>query len=184
MIEVRKQIKAKKPNFIRQDAHKKDKLKAKWRKPKGLQSKMRLHKKGYSRSPSQGWRSPKTVRGLDASGLEVVHVARLQDLQNVTKDQGIIIQSTVGAKNKIALLKAAQEKNIRVLNLKPEEYIKLHEEKYKERQEKSKTKKKAKVVKAKEKKTVKKKDLDEELTEEERKMQEKKERDHELIHSE
>ena len=53
LLEFRKKIKAKKPNFIRQDAHKKGEIKKKWRRPKGLQSKMRLHKRGYRKSPSR-----------------------------------------------------------------------------------------------------------------------------------
>ena len=41
LLELRKKIKGKKPNFIRQDAHKHKRLARKWRKPKGIQSKMR-----------------------------------------------------------------------------------------------------------------------------------------------
>ena len=41
LLELRKRIKRKKPEFIRQDAHKKKSLESKWRKPKGLHSKMR-----------------------------------------------------------------------------------------------------------------------------------------------
>ena len=54
-------MKKKKPKFIRQDAHKKGRLAKKWRKPKGLQSKMRLCKKGYRKRISKGYKSPKEV---------------------------------------------------------------------------------------------------------------------------
>ena len=39
LLKLRKRIKKKKPRFVRQDSHKKPKLKKKWKKPKGLQSK-------------------------------------------------------------------------------------------------------------------------------------------------
>ena len=40
-LELRKKIKSKKPDFIRQDFHKK-RLKKKWKRPRGLHSKVRL----------------------------------------------------------------------------------------------------------------------------------------------
>lgn len=50
--------------FIRQDAHKKAKLKNLWRKPKGLHNKMRLQKKGYRRLPKVGMGTPNTEKNL------------------------------------------------------------------------------------------------------------------------
>ena len=47
-----------KPDFIRQDAHKKPKLGYKWRKPKGSDSKIRKHLKGYRVGVSVGWKKP------------------------------------------------------------------------------------------------------------------------------
>ena len=64
LLQLRKRIKAKKPNFVRQDSHKQKEVKKKWRKPKGMQSKMRLKKKGYRKSVSIGYGSPKKVNGF------------------------------------------------------------------------------------------------------------------------
>ena len=46
LLELRRAMKRKKPDFIRQDSHKKAGLGAKWRKPKGIHSKMRKKHKG------------------------------------------------------------------------------------------------------------------------------------------
>ena len=67
-LALRAQMKGKKPEFIRQDAHKKPGLGWKWRRPKGITSKMRLHLKGYRRIVKKGYRSPKDVRGLTKDG--------------------------------------------------------------------------------------------------------------------
>ena len=49
LLELKKKIKKKKPNFTRQETHKKSKLKKKWRRPKGIQSKLRLNKRAIKR---------------------------------------------------------------------------------------------------------------------------------------
>ena len=46
-LELRKKIKAKKPNFVSQDTHKRKRIRPRWRKPRGWHSKIRLHKIGY-----------------------------------------------------------------------------------------------------------------------------------------
>ena len=71
LLNIRKKIKSKKPFFFRQDAHKNLKLGDKWRKPKGLHSKMRLGFKGYRKSVSIGYGSPKITKNLHKSGLSV-----------------------------------------------------------------------------------------------------------------
>ena len=94
LLKIRKKMKAKKPNFIRQDAHKKAEISKKWRKARGLQSKMRLCKKGYRRSPSKGYRTPAAVRGLHESGVSAVVVYSKKDLEQI-KDEGAIIAASV-----------------------------------------------------------------------------------------
>ena len=92
-LSLRKVIKKKKPKYSRQDSHKKAKLGDKWRKPKGIQSKMRLHKRGYKRSPEVGFGSPKSVRGLSPEGFEIIHVNSLSDIGKITdvKRQAVLI---------------------------------------------------------------------------------------------
>ncbi|MBW2966047.1 50S ribosomal protein L32e [Candidatus Woesearchaeota archaeon] len=189
LLKLRKKIKAKKPNFIRQDAHKKAEISKKWRRPKGLHSKMRLHKKGYRKSPSKGYRAPAIIRGLHESGLLPVIIYSKKDIEQLDdKKEGAVIAKAVGIKKRIELINYTKEKGIRILNIKDidkfltkinERLKKRKEEKEKKQKEKEEKEKKKKIAKAK-----KKEDLAEKLTEEERKEKEKKEQDKLLIKKE
>lgn len=181
LLQLRKKIKEKKPDFIRQDAHKKAKIGYKWRRPKGIDSKMRLKLKGYRRSPSMGWGSPKKVRGLHKSGLKSVVIHSIKEIEklNPTKE-GIVIASGVGMKKRISFINKAKEKNIRILNIKNvQEYLENVAQKLKKRKKKRKDIKKRgeKVEKKKGKEKAKDKLEDKIKTEEEKKEEEKKEKD-------
>ena len=165
-------MRKKKPAFDRQDAHKKKRLGTKWRKPKGLHSKMRLQKRGYNKRISKGYRAPAVVRGLHSSGLVAVTVSTLKELDGVKKNQGVML-TKIGQKKKLVLLKKAIEKNIVVLNYKdPKKTIENIENEIKERKQKVKKEEKTeeKTIEKKleesdvDKKTKEKKELDKILT--------------------
>ena len=63
LLQVRKELKERKPEFIRQDNPKRKKLNYKWRKPKGIHSKMRHNRRGKRGSPSPGYGSPNEIKG-------------------------------------------------------------------------------------------------------------------------
>jgi large subunit ribosomal protein L32e len=183
MLNLRKQIKRRKPCFIRQDAQKIKEIEPKWRKPKGIHSKMRRKLRGHRKSPSPGYGSPKAVRGIDNSGLKPVRVSSTKDLDKIDpKKQGVILSATVGLRKKIEIIKKTIDKKIKILNLKdPARFLKDTEENMKKRKEakESKEKEKEKKVKEKEKKSAEKKKekLAEKLTDDEKKEKEKKEKD-------
>ena len=182
IITQRKEHKKKKPHFIQQDSHKKKGVPQKWRKPRGRHSKMRLQLRSYHRCPKVGWGSPGAVKGLHPKGLEIMMVHTLSELDHIDNTkQGIILGSGVGMKKKMALLEAAQSKNITLLNVKNiEEYKKQMEQKITARREKKNRREKTKEeVKAAKKKEV--KEEKKEATEKEKKEQEKKEKDKLLI---
>ena len=184
LLEIRKDLKSKKPNFVRQDAHKKPKLGNKWRKPKGIQSKMRLHRRGYRRSVSKGWKSPKEVRGLDKGGFMPIIVHTITQLNNIDKEtQSIIISSNIGQRKKIDLVKEALKLNLIITNFDASEYLKKVEEELKKKKQvkEEKDKKKEELKKKKQVKEDKKETIEEALTEEETKQQEKKDKDKMLI---
>ena len=113
----RKQIKSKKPDFLAQDTHKKKRIRQRWKRPRGLQSKVRLNKRGYRRGVSTGWRSPKSVRGLSPEGLIQVRVETLAQLEALDpKTQGAIVSGRVSIRTKKALYDAATAKKITILN--------------------------------------------------------------------
>ena len=103
--------------FIRQDymrhlkIGKKRKKLQKWRKPKGRHSKMREKRKGYPISPSIGYKSPRKV-------IPAKLINNMNELKNLKEKSAIIIAKKVGARKKMEIIKLAQEKNIRILNIK------------------------------------------------------------------
>ena len=171
--------KSRKPTFSRQDSHKKKRLGNKWRKPKGLQSKMRLQKKGYKVSVKTGYGTDKKTKGL-IKGLQKIIINNVKELATIDeKTQGIIISKSVGKKKKVEIIKEAEKKKIKVLSIKsPQDYIKQIEEKRKEVKEakKEKLEKKKKEVKKKEKKSIETK-VEKNMTEDEIKEKAKKEKD-------
>lgn len=119
--------------FTRQDSHKKPKLGDKWRRPKGLQSKMRLGKKGYPRSPSQGFGSNKAERGL-RSGLIPVIIENPAQLDALGKEHGVVIASGVGEKKRVEIVKTAEKKSLKILSIKDAAvYLKEAEEQFAKR---------------------------------------------------
>lgn len=172
----------KKTKFIRQDAHKKSRLGNKWRRPKGLHSKMRLGLKGYRKSISIGFGSPRKTRNLHSSGLKLIVIKSLKELEKInTKKECIAIAKTIGLKKKVEILKQAIKKNIKVVNIKDvNKFLKDVEEKIKKtKEEKEKLKKKKEVKKKEKEKAAEKKTIEEkvEKTDEEKKEEEKKEKD-------
>ncbi len=183
LMELRKQIKTKKPNFIREDAQRKE-VPAKWKRPVGIHSKVRHGFRGHIVKVKPGFGSPTLVKGLDRSGLIIVLVNNQNDLLNLTKQDGVILSSKLGTKKKVELIKKCIEKNIKILNLKdPQEYIKsienkLQQQKKNKQEIKQKKEEKAKEIEKKlEKKESKEEKLAEKVDQETKKEEDKKELD-------
>ncbi|MBW2993007.1 50S ribosomal protein L32e [Candidatus Woesearchaeota archaeon] len=183
LLELRKRIKKKKPVFVKQDAHKKTRLKKKWRKPRGRHSKIRLNIRGYRKGVRKGYGSPRAVYGMHSSGLKEIRISNINGFEKINpKEHGAVIASSVGIKKRIELLKKAKELGIDVLNFREiDKFLKDIEEKQKAKKEEKEKRRKAKETKKKEKekKAGEKKEekLAEKLTEEEKKEKEKKEKE-------
>ena len=80
----------KKPKFVRQDYTKKKALGAKWRRTKGLHSKIRERRAGHEKRASIGYGSPKKTRHLDSSGLRKVLISMKQKRSNSFDDQDAV----------------------------------------------------------------------------------------------
>lgn|SRR3989338_5897262 len=125
LLEVRKQLKERNPEFIRQDTHKRKKLEIKWKKPQGVHSKIRHRFKGRGKMPSPGYKSPIKVKGLHASGLRIVNIYSPTDLESIKKEsEGIIISKSVGMRKRLDILKEAKDHKINVLNINLDEHMK------------------------------------------------------------
>jgi len=117
LLELRKKIKSKKPDFIRYESWRYKRVKPNWRKPKGIDSKVRKKKKGWIKMPDIGYRSPKAVRGLHPSGFEEVIVYRPEDLEKLDPTKHAVrIAHTVGTRKRLAILEKAEELELVILN--------------------------------------------------------------------
>ena len=106
-----------KPQFNRQDYHKKKRVPTSWREPRGGLSKQRRGHKGKGPKVEAGFRTPEAVRGLHPSGFEEVRVHNVDDLEGVDGDtQAVRIASKVGARKRERIEEQAEDEGIRVLN--------------------------------------------------------------------
>ncbi len=178
LLAVRRASKKRKPTFQPQDSNKKPKFLARWRKPRGLQNKVRLGKRGHEVCPSPGYGAPRAVRGLSREGLVPVYVSTVAELAGIdAKTCGIVIASTVGTRKRIALYETAQKAGLTVLSVKDlGAALTALKEKVASSQKarKDAAKKKEEKKKAEEKKKKKKEEKKEEKTAEEKKEDEKK----------
>jgi len=133
-LALRQRHKSKKPKFRRQESWRYKRVSEVWRKPDGLDSKMRKKMRGWPKSAEIGYRGPRVARGLHPSGYEEVLVQTVDDLGKVDSEtQAIRIAHTVGMKKRAEISIRAGERGIRILNplpeVKPEEAEEVPKEK-------------------------------------------------------
>jgi len=117
LLKIRSRINKKRPHFKRFESWRFIRLKDQWRKPRGIDNKMRTEEKGWPKSVKIGYRGPAAVRGLHPSGYEEVMVWNPSDLAKINPETQVArIGGTVGGRKIEAILKKAEEYGIRVLN--------------------------------------------------------------------
>lgn len=117
-LELRKQIKGKKPKFVRQESWRYKRLKENWRRPRGIDNKMRRKIKGWPATVNAGYRGPRATRRLHPSGYQEVLVNNAREIEGIDSNtQAVRIAHTVGGRKRVEILVAASKKGIRVLNL-------------------------------------------------------------------
>lgn len=189
LLKAKQEAKRKRPLFKRTDAHKKKRLNKGWHKPKGIQNKMRLAKKGYRVTVKPGYGTPAALRGADRKGLKIVRVETLAQLEKLDPKTQAAELAAVGRKRKEELLAAASKKNITIVNLRVKAYqektkaiaqAKATEKKKAEEAAKAKAARQAKAAKDAEKKAAeesKKEEPQDEEAAKEQKEQERKEQE-------
>lgn len=177
-LQIRKALKKRKPRFLRSGAGLVKRVSKIWRRPSGLQTKIRLGRKSHRANVSPGWGSPNIVKGLHPSGLKEVLVANREQLAAVNpKSEGAVLVGTTGMKRRLELIKAAQQLNVTILNLNTKKFLENAEEQLKVRRERKKAKVAPKKVEPKKEEKKEPKQEEKPLTDEEKKELEKKEKD-------
>lgn len=121
-LALRQRMKRKKPRFRRQESWRYKRVTQVWRRPDGVDSKMRIKTKGWPKSAEIGYRGPKVARYLHPSGYHEVLVRNADDADKVNPEtQAIRIAHTVGARKRVEISARAREKGIHVLNLREKE---------------------------------------------------------------
>jgi large subunit ribosomal protein L32e len=117
LFKVRKVQKAKKPTFIRANGKQYKRLDTNWRRPRGLQGKMRCGIKSKGPVVQIGYGSPAAVKGLHPSGYYDVLVNTVADLDNINAaTEAVRISAKVGGRKKSMMEAKASELGLKVLN--------------------------------------------------------------------
>ena len=116
-LAIRKKLKRKKPDFVRQESWRYVRVKENWRRPRGIDSKMRKRVKGWPECPRVGYRGPRLARGLHPSGLKEVLVHRVEELEPLNPNEHAVrISARVGRLKRMQIFERAQELGLKVLN--------------------------------------------------------------------
>jgi large subunit ribosomal protein L32e len=139
-VKLRKRVKARKPEFQGQEVWRYKRIRDRWRRPRGVDSKMRQNVKGWPKTVNVGYGGPKTAKFLHPSGYKEVLVHNLSEIEGLDAEtQAIRIAHTVGGKKRLEMLTKAKEKGLHILN--PRELKEAKEEAVAETAEAEKEKK-------------------------------------------
>ncbi|KAI5149557.1 large subunit ribosomal protein L32e [Enteropsectra breve] len=118
LIVIKEQYK-KKPAFNRYHSDRYMRLKPSWRKPRGLDSKMRKKHSGVPVMPGKRYIKPAIIRGLLPCGLREVVIQNVNDLQALTslnRRYCATIGKAVSARKRIEIVNEAKVLGIHVTN--------------------------------------------------------------------
>jgi large subunit ribosomal protein L32e len=117
LLKIRKLQKRTRPDFIRQESWRYKRVKPSWRRPRGIDSKMRHERKGWPASVKVGYRSPKGIRGFHPSGFEEIMIYNEYDLDFINPSiQVVRIGHTVSRRKRVLIVQRADELGVYIVN--------------------------------------------------------------------
>ena len=118
-LKVRARAKNKKPKFIRPESWRYSRFSLSWRRPRGLDNKIRRKIKGWPPGVSVGYKGPKIARGLHPSGYREVIVYNAQGISTIDPNtQAVRIAHTVGKRKRALIIAEAKKLKVKILNVK------------------------------------------------------------------
>src|SRR5512143_1502945 len=117
LLKVRKRLNQSRPKFHAFESWRYIKVKPRWRKPRGIDNKMRTNEKGWPRVANIGWGGPASVRGLHPSGKEEILINNVNELKAVDKETQVArVSGTVGGKKRAQIVEEAVKLGVKILN--------------------------------------------------------------------
>mmetsp|Transcript_12062 Transcript_12062/g.16726 ORF Transcript_12062/g.16726 Transcript_12062/m.16726 type:complete len:110 (-) Transcript_12062:56-385(-) len=106
-------------SFLKHNSKSLIRIKKKWRKPIGIDSKIRKRTKGSPKTPKIGYGSSKKLKSLNANGLKSIHVFNLDDLKSLIvlrKSFMFCLSKNISTKNKRLMRYFSNKFNIKLSN--------------------------------------------------------------------
>jgi len=117
LLRARKKVSTTRPKFVRQESWRYIRLAENWRKPKGVDNKMRKQVSGVPPLVKVGYRGPKRARGLHPSGYRDRLIHNIRDLEKLDpKIDAARIGHSVGRRKRIDIVSKANALGVKVLN--------------------------------------------------------------------
>ncbi len=107
------------PKFVRPNLSKIKRVKNKWRRPRGIDSKQRMHLKWAGAIVGKGYRGEAVKRHSHPSGKKEFYVRNLSELERFGSTlQGFVLrlQASLSKRSKESIRKRALEMKLKVLN--------------------------------------------------------------------
>jgi len=118
-LRLRERARNKKPKFVRAESWRFDRFSESWRRPRGLDNKIRQKVKGWPPGPSTGYKGPKVARFLHPSGYKEVIVYNVADLAIIDPaTEAARIGHTVGKRKRALIIEEAKKLDLKILNVK------------------------------------------------------------------
>ena len=95
-------------------------VKARWRKQRGVDNKKRVKLAQMGAEPTIGYRNPESIRGIRSNGRRAVlvhSVAEFRDAVSGEEAVDVILSSSMSRKKRLEISKMAQENKVHIANL-------------------------------------------------------------------